>query len=109
MDFEQMAEMDIAHHILTQQKMPMHYKELITEVIETKHKPVQSLAMAISEIYTMMNMDSRFHYEGEGKWGLTEWVPPEVKRSSSRSSGGTAKTAITKEAARKKKLESIQN
>ena len=109
MDFEQMAEMDIAHHILMQKKMPMHYKELITEVIETKHKPVQSLAMAISEIYTMLNMDSRFHYEGEGKWGLTEWVPPEVKRSSSRSSGGTAKTAITKEAARKKKLESIQN
>ena len=109
MDFEQMAEMDIAHHILTQKKMPMHYKELITEVIETKHKPVQSLAMAISEIYTMMNMDSRFHYEGESKWGLTEWVPPEVKRSSSHSSGGTAKTAITKEAARKKKLESIQN
>ena len=109
MDFEQMAEMDIAHHILTQKKMPMHYKELITEVSEAKHKPVQSLAMAISEIYTMMNMDSRFHYEGEGRWGLIEWVPPEVKRSSSRSSGGTAKTAITKEAARKKKLESIQN
>ena len=109
MDFEQMAEMDIAHHILTQKKMPMHYKELITEVIETKHKPVQSLAMAISEIYTMMNMDSRFHYEGESKWGLTEWVPPEVKRSSSRSSGGATKTALTKEAARKKKLESIQN
>mgnify|MGYP000854181261 FL=1 len=109
MDFEQMAEMDIAHHILTQKKMPMHYKELIPEVIEAKHKPVQSLAMAISEIYTMMNMDSRFHYEGESKWGLTEWVPPEVKRSSSRSSGTAAKTAITKEAARKKKLESIQN
>ena len=109
MDFEQMAEMDIAHHILTQKKMPMHYKELITEVIETKHKPVQSLAMAISEIYTMMNMDSRFHYDGESKWGVSQWVTPEVKRSSSRSSGGTAKTAITKEAARKKKLESIQN
>ena len=109
MDFEQMAEMDIAHHILTQKKMPMHYKELITEVIETKHKPVQSLAMAISEIYTMMNMDSRFNYEGAGKRGLTEWVTPEVKRSSSPTSGGTAKTAITKEAARKKKLESIQN
>ena len=109
MDFEQMAEMDIAHHILTQKKKPMHYKELITEVIETKHKPVQSLAMAISEIYTMMNMDSRFHYEGESKWGLTEWVPPEVKRSSSRSAGGASKAGITKEAARKKKLESIQN
>ena len=109
MDFEHMSEVDVAHYILTQKKEPIHYKDLILEVIETKHKPVQSLAMAISEIYTMMNMDSRFHYEGESRWGLTEWVPPEVKRSSSRASSGTSKTAITKEAARKKKLESIQN
>ena len=105
MDYERMSEVDVAYHILAQKKVPVHYKELIQEVIEAKHKPVQSLAMAISEIYTMLNMDSRFHYEGESKWGLTEWVPPEVKRSSS----GTAKTAVTKESTRKKKLESIQN
>ena len=109
MDFEHMSEVDAAYHILAEKKTPVHYKELIQEVIEAKRKPVQSLAMAISEIYTMMNMDSRFHYEGESKWGLTEWVPPEVKRSSSRASSAAAKTAITKETARKKKLESIQN
>ena len=109
MDFEHMSEVDAAYHILAKKGTPVHYKELITEVIEATHKPVQSLAMAISEIYTMMNMDSRFHYEGESKWGLMEWVPPEVKRSSSRASSAAAKTAITKETARKKKLESIQN
>lgn len=113
MDFEHMSETDIAYHILTEKKEAMHYKTLITEVIEAKHKPVQSLAMAISEIYTMMNMDSRFHYEGESKWGLTEWVPPEVKRSSARTTGaaktGAAKVGAAKETARKKKLESIQN
>ena len=109
MDYERMSEVDVAYHILAQKKVPVHYKELIQEVIEAKHKPVQSLAMAISEIYTMLNMDSRFHYEGGSKWGLTEWVPPEVKRSSSRSSSAAAKTGITKETARKKKLESIQN
>ena len=116
MDFEHMSEVDAAYHILAKKGTPVHYKELITEVIEATHKPVQSLAMATSsithmtsEIYTMMNMDSRFHYEGESKWGLTEWVPPEVKRSSSRASSAAAKTAITKETARKKKLESIQN
>ena len=108
MDFEHMSEMDVAYHILTEKKESVQYKELILAVIEAKHKPVQSLSAAISEIYTMMNMDSRFHYEGEGKWGLTEWVPPEVKRSSSRSVG-TAKTGVTKETMRKKKLESIQN
>ena len=108
MDFEHMSEMDVAYHILTEKKEPVQYKELILAVIEAKHKPVQALSAAISEIYTMMNMDSRFHYEGEGKWGLTEWVPPEVKRSSSRSVG-TAKSGVTKETMRKKKLESIQN
>ena len=109
MDFEHMSEVDTAYHILSQKGEPIHYKDLIIEVIESTHKPVQSLAMAISEIYTMLNMDSRFHYEGESKWGLTEWVPPEVKRSSSRSSAGTTKAAVTKESTRKKKLESIQN
>ena len=108
MDFEHMSEMDVAYHILTEKKESVQYKELILAVIEAKHKPVQSLSAAISEIYTMMNMDSRFHYEGEGKWGLTEWVPPEVKRSSSRSVGA-AKSGVTKETMRKKKLESIQN
>ena len=105
MDYTQMSEVDAAYHILAEKRETMHYKDLILEVIEATHRPVQSLAMAISEIY----MDSRFHYEGESRWGLTEWVPPEVKRSSSRASSGTSKTAITKEAARKKKLESIQN
>ena len=104
MDYTQMSEVDAAYHILAEKRETMNYKDLILEVIEATHRPVQSLAMAISEIYTMINMDSRFHYEGESRWGLTEWVPPEVKRSS-----GTSKTAITKEAARKKKLESIQN
>ena len=108
MDFEHMSEVDAAYHLLAKKGTPVHYKELILEVIDVTHKPVQSLAVAISEIYTMMNMDSRFHYEGEGKWGLTEWVPPEVKRSSSRSVG-TAKSGVTKETMRKKKLESIQN
>ena len=51
------------------------------EVLNKKQKNVQALAEAISEVYTQINMDSRFHYVGDGKWGLTEWNPPEVKRS----------------------------
>ena len=109
MEYANRSETDVAHDILSEKNEAMYYKELVMEVIDKKRKPVQSLAQAISEVYTLINMDSRFHYEGESKWGLTEWVPPEVKRSSSRSSGTSAKTAITKEAAHKKKLESIQN
>ena len=107
MDFVNSSEVDVAYHILTQAAKNMYYKDLVLEVIEKKRKPVQSLSAAISEVYTLINMDSRFHYEGEGQWGLTEWNPPEVKRT--RAASGTAsKTASKASSARKKKLESIQ-
>ncbi|MBQ1875580.1 MAG: DNA-directed RNA polymerase subunit delta [Selenomonas sp.] len=109
MDFINSSEVDIAYHVLTEKGQTMYYKDLILDVIEKKHKPVQSLSAAISEVYTLINMDSRFHYEGEGKWGLTEWNPPEVKRTHA----GTRRKTVSKAAAkassdRKKKLESIQ-
>ncbi len=105
MDYVSMPEVDIAYDILTSAKQTIYYKDLVLEVIEKKQKPVQSLSVAISEVYTMINMDGRFHYEGDGKWGLTEWNPPEVKRTHTR----TAKTAASKrEISQKKKLETIQ-
>ena len=96
MDFVNSSEVDIAYYILSQAGKTIYYKDLVLEV-------------AISEVYTLINMDSRFHYEGEGKWGLTEWNPPEVKRTHA----GTRRKTVSKAAAkassdRKKKLESIQ-
>ena len=110
-DYASKSEVDVAYHILTKAGETMYYKDLVTEVIEKKRKPVQSLSAAISEVYTLINMDSRFHYEGEGKWGLTEWNPPEVKRSHARlaaSTGTSSKAAVKASTNRKKKLESIQ-
>ncbi|MBR2179283.1 MAG: DNA-directed RNA polymerase subunit delta [Selenomonadaceae bacterium] len=83
-DYSKMSETDIAYRILADLGEPIYYKTLITDVIDKKKKSVQSMAVAISEIYTMINMDGRFQYRGdngEGKWGLTEWTPPEVKRT----------------------------
>ena len=109
MDFLKSSEVDVAYYILTQSGEKMYYKDLVLDVIEKTHKPVQSLSAAISEVYTLINMDSRFHYEGEGQWGLTEWNPPEVQRShSSRSTSGSSKAAAKASSNRKKKLESIQ-
>lgn len=107
MDFINSSEVDIAYHILTEKGQTIYYKDLVLEVIEKKHKPVQSLSAAISEVYTLINMDSRFHYEGDGQWGLTEWNPPEVKRHTTR---GAAKSKAANKASnnRQKKLESIQ-
>ena len=60
-DFENMTEVDLAYRILTDsgKDNPIFYKDLILEIIEKKNKSVQNEAVAISEVYTMINMDSR--------------------------------------------------
>lgn len=80
---EKISELEIAYKILNEgeKDTPKYYKTLILEVLRAEDKSVQNEALAISEIYTMMNMDSRFQHIGDGYWGLTEWNPPEVKRS----------------------------
>jgi DNA-directed RNA polymerase subunit delta len=92
-NFATMSEVDIAWHVLSKsgKENPLYFKKLIREVIAKKNKVVQNEAAAISEIYTMINMDSRFQHIGDGLWGLTDWYPPETKRS--RSSSKTAKSA----------------
>ena len=108
LDFVKSSEVDVAYYILSQAGETMYYKALVMEVIEKKCKPVQSMSEAISEVYTLINMDSRFHYEGKGQWGLTEWNPPEVKRthSSSRTTGGASSSKTVRR--REKLLEGIQ-
>ena len=81
-DYEKITEVDLAYRILTDsgKDNPIFFKDLILEILDKKNKSVQNEAVAISEVYTMINMDSRFQHVGEGKWGLVEWNPPEAKR-----------------------------
>ena len=105
MDYKSLSETDVAYQILLQKGEPMYYKDLVLDVIEKKAKPVQSLAHAISEVYTQINMDSRFQYNGKSMWGLTEWAPPEAKRPH----GESAAPAPSKSKRRQEKLlEGIQ-
>ena len=80
--FENISEVDLAYQILTEsgKDNPIFYKDLILDILKRKKKEVQNEAAAISEVYTMINMDSRFQHVGDGKWGLVEWNPPELKR-----------------------------
>jgi len=92
-DYENISEVDLAYKILTDsgKDNPLHFKTLILEILDKKNKSVQNESVAISEVYTMINMDSRFQHVGEGKWGLVEWNPPDSKRSR----GGVKKTSVT--------------
>lgn len=84
-NYDEVTEVDLAYKILTKsgRDNPIFYKDLVLEIIAKKNKSTQNEAAAISEVYTMINMDSRFQHVGDGKWGLTEWNPPEIKRGRS--------------------------
>ena len=108
MNYENSSETDVAYYILSKKGEPIYYKDLVTEVIKKKAKPVQSLSHAISEVYTQINMDSRFQHTGKGMWGLAEWNPTESKRSGTSSSGASSSAAAKSSRRREKLLESIQ-
>lgn len=107
MNYAKSSETDVAYYILSKKGEPIYYKDLVTEVIKKKAKPVQSLSRAIAEVYTQINMDSRFHHVGKSMWGLTEWNPPETRRSSS-SSDSASSSGLKASRRREKKFESIQ-
>ena len=107
MNYAKSTETDVAYYILSKKGEPIYYKDLVTEVIKKKAKPVQSLSRAIAEVYTQINMDSRFHHMGKSMWGLTEWNPPETRRSSS-SSDSSSSSGLKASRRREKKFESIQ-
>ena len=92
-NFEKIPEVELAYQILSEsgKENPLYFKKLIREVIARKNITVQNEAAAISEIYTMINMDSRFQHIGDGIWGLADWYPPETKRT--RTATKTAKPA----------------
>ena len=94
-NFAEMSEVDIAYKLLDEagKDNPVYFKTLIRTIIKLKGKPVQNEAATISEIYTMINMDSRFRHVGDGQWGLTDWNPPEVKRASRARSTTTKATS----------------
>lgn len=82
MDFSYASETDVAYSILLQKGEPVYYKDLIEEVMKCMGRDMQTIdSYSISEIYTQINIDSRFFFKGNGMWGLSEWNPPELRRS----------------------------
>ncbi|MBP2653209.1 MAG: DNA-directed polymerase delta subunit [Firmicutes bacterium] len=72
---QQVSDVDVAYQVLVKQGSTLYFRELIARVLESKGKPVHSIAYAMAEVHTQINMDSRFAHMGKGMWGLTEWLP----------------------------------
>jgi DNA-directed RNA polymerase subunit delta len=73
------TEADIAYEVLKIQGNPMHYHNLIEEVL--RRLGISQEAMRVAAALTQINLDTRFSFLGRGEWGLKVWEAPKtVKR-----------------------------
>ena len=101
------SESDIAYQILRQAGNPLHFRDLINQVLAEKGGPVYSRGHAMAEVHTQINIDSRFFHAGNGNWGLAEWVP-QRGAAASRSAEETPDRSFHSNLRREKLLEEIQ-
>lgn len=74
-----MSVTDIAFCILKNRGQSMHFKELIAEVMRVKAINQENPGRLIAQMHTEINLDSRFLHQGNGEWGLREWLPKQSK------------------------------
>jgi len=65
------TEADIAYEVLKAQGNPMHYHNLIEEVLQ--RLGISQEAIRIAAALTQINLDTRFSFLGRGEWGLKVW------------------------------------
>ena len=68
---EKSTEADIAYEVLKAQAGPLHYLQLIEEVL--RRLEIAQDAARIAAVLTQINMDTRFSFLGNGEWGLKTW------------------------------------
>ena len=72
------TEADIAYEVLKAHGNPMHYHNLIEEVL--KRLGISQEAIRIAAALTQINLDTRFTFLGRGEWGLKEWETPKIPK-----------------------------
>ncbi|MHB8073533.1 DNA-directed RNA polymerase subunit delta [Desulfosporosinus fructosivorans] len=72
------TEADIAYEVLKAHGNPMHYHNLIEEVLG--RLGISQEAIRIAAALTQINLDTRFTFLGRGEWGLKVWDPSKTPR-----------------------------
>jgi len=92
-----MSVTDLAYTILKKHGKPMHFKQLISEVMQVKAIHQENPGRLIAQMHTEINLDSRFIHQGGGEWGLREWQPKSAKVRTRPDSGQDADEAVLDE------------
>jgi len=101
-----MSGVDLAYKILKERKTNAYFRDLLSEVLTAKMVPARLMMHAMAELHTQINMDSRFAFKGQGKWGLTEWAP--LPRASGKSENSEGTVLEVEVLLRRAKLQDVQ-
>lgn len=71
-----MSALEVAYQILKEKKSEQYFRDWLKEALVKKNTPDYLMVQSMAELHTQINMDSRFEFKGQGKWGLAEWAPP---------------------------------
>ena len=72
------TEADIAYEVLKAHGDPMHYHNLIEEVL--LRLGISQEAIRIAAALTQINLDTRFTFHGRGEWGLKVWEAAKIPK-----------------------------
>lgn len=70
-----LSDADRAVEVLQRGRRPLHYRDLIRQVIRAQDGADDASPHRMAAVYTQLNVDSRFVYHGQGIWGLSAWEP----------------------------------
>lgn len=70
-----MSVTDIAYCVLKGHGKPLHFKELIQEILKVKPVRDDNPGRILAQMHTEINLDARFVHQGGGEWGLRDWQP----------------------------------
>ena len=97
---------DLAYRILKEHKSDIYFRDLLNEVLTAKMVPSYLMMQSMAELHTQINMDSRFAFKGQGKWGLTEWAP--LPRTTGRTEESEGAVLDEEVQLRRAKLQEVQ-
>lgn len=99
------SSLEIAYKILKEKKSEQYFRDLLQEALARKNTPDYLMTQSMAELHTQINMDSRFEYKGQGKWGLVEWTPPAKNSKTEERNAGSLDEEVQ---LRRAKLEEVQ-
>nr|WP_246407409.1 DNA-directed RNA polymerase subunit delta [Geomicrobium halophilum] len=64
---------ELAYLVLKEKREPILYKDLFTEIVNTKEIDEDEMDERRTKLYTSLNTDGRFVHLGANHWGLKAW------------------------------------